>query len=395
MSGRENTTKKKSSAKGAGAGNNNNATSENENQSVESVAAHSSKEYSTPKDSSRMISVRPIAVATSRSQNPRTQTLRGYTSTLRSRSNASNVLKSPLQKTKRALSPNNSVGPPAEAASNEYPPAEVPSNTRNYLPTNILQFPLSDAVLEERLNMVRGFSKNQIQIDNFILKNCANLTLVLLGLVKNPQQYLQICTRRNKATFFSEIERTIKNTNATCQLSLEKQKVLPQEPYYAVLQKYIKPYLRAGFATIVHFKFDDTHHHSLLVRKSENGIFELIDAQERASNGSYPYRQSFTLSAHYTYKPNQNIIEIHYYSGPTYETITNPSAIAECLEQTEEFPENVPEQIRILYSRPNKTKKNSNKNNNKNKNKNKKSNNPNNNSKRNNTKNTTTRNERP
>ena len=312
------------------------------------------RQAQTPQDS-----LQPIAIATlnkpEETQQLRTTTpLNKYprSQNPRAKSNQSGLFQT-LVRASRKRSPS-SIQKPNPALNQQVLPSRMKTNQ-----DTLLQFAVSDQQLEERLQLVRAFSKNQIQLSDYILQNCANLTLVLLGLIQNPKKYLQVCTRRSKATQFTEISRTIKNTNEGCLL---EEVEIPFHfyrrngqsiSYDRAITEYIGPELKPGYATLIHFQYG-THNHCILVRKtSGNEIVELIDAQDVATDGTYPFRQNLTHGAgSLQFSPGPNIKGIKYYIGPAYDKVYNPSAIVECLAEQEVFSDNVPEVIKALYSKP-------------------------------------------
>lgn len=185
----------------------------------------------------------------------------------------------------------------------------------------ILQIPISYEELKQRLELTKGYSELHKKEEQLL--NCANLVLVLLGLVTEPEKYLLKCYDRSAVTkeyelntiiveAFQKAEITYKGEAYTNLFDHAKIFELSEEITYQALFKEIQKYMSQNHGTPLGITFEDGTMHLVLLYK---GFFaaRLIDPQSVTKLGFYPLTNIFL-----TKNPFQNNIKnIIVFAGPT------------------------------------------------------------------------------
>lgn len=183
---------------------------------------------------------------------------------------------------------------------------------------DLLQIPVTDEELHERLVITKDFSK---AARKNILLNCANLTFVLLGLVEDPKNYLGFCTTRNRGTQDSEIEDVIVGALAKAGIEYNSQNKLTEKTMdkpedYTKTMNYFLEILSVGNATPLWFEFTNDVLHLVFLRKKDKTTLELIDSQDINRDASYPLTtKHYGIFNIQPYK--KNIRKILWLKGPT------------------------------------------------------------------------------
>jgi hypothetical protein len=136
----------------------------------------------------------------------------------------------------------------------------------------LFQVAVSNEQLEERLNTTEPYSR---RLSEPYLMNCANLTMVLLGIV-TAEEYLSVCTKRGHGTPFKETKIFIEDAFRKC----GKSATASMYPFRADLDKLktLADGLLPGYATYL-ILYHETTSHAVLLRKDKCNQFFLIDAQ--------------------------------------------------------------------------------------------------------------------
>ena len=185
------------------------------------------------------------------------------------------------------------------------------------------------------LNM--NFIKTKAAVDEYQgnqALNCLNLTVVLLGIIEDPKEYLKICKERNRSTPLQELNNITKNAFQKIGVpykGLESfthvNEIKPMNPLLLSLQKLGK-YLHNGHATPVGFQYDDGQGHMALLRKDKKGSLELIDPQLYAEDGTYPFRTPIVLFSK-EYKPipyAKSVVKVVGFQGPSMSGLSSAFA---------------------------------------------------------------------
>lgn len=188
----------------------------------------------------------------------------------------------------------------------------------------LLQVPLTEFQLTERLKITVATSAKEKQGNQLL--NCANLTIVLLGLVTKPENYLLKCYDRSNFTEMYELNTILseafKKANVKYKganyneplahtVTVETSMKLP----WGDILKTIGEKLKYGYATPLGITFKDKSQHLVVLRKNLGGILELIDPQQiDPRTQTYPLRRTIQL---FNWSPYpQRITEIICFGGP-------------------------------------------------------------------------------
>ena len=185
----------------------------------------------------------------------------------------------------------------------------------------LLQIPLSEFALQQRLKIT--LETSQAKKPENLLVNCANLVIVLLGLVTKPENYLLKCYDRDAITEMAELDTIVREAFSKANVKYKGQAYnginsnqvvneIQRDLVYGQILNALGEKLKNGYATPLGITFQDGNKHLVLLRKDVAGNLELIDPQVVDKDGSYPLRRTiyrfFNLSP-YKSLP-KNIIHI-------------------------------------------------------------------------------------
>jgi hypothetical protein len=184
----------------------------------------------------------------------------------------------------------------------------------------ILQIPISYEELKQRLELTKAYSELHKKEEELL--NCANLVLVLLGLVTEPENYLLKCYDRSALTqeyelntivveAFQKAEITYKGEAYTNLFEHAKFLEITEENTYEKVLKDIQKYMSQNHGTPLGITFEDGTMHLVLLYK---GFFaaRLIDPQLVTKLGFYPLTNIFFIKNPFI----KNIKNIIVFAGP-------------------------------------------------------------------------------
>jgi hypothetical protein len=186
----------------------------------------------------------------------------------------------------------------------------------------LLQIPLSDEQLNQRLELTAPMSKRNKPGEE--LTNCANLVLVLLGLIDNPIPYLLKCTSRERPTQEHELDTVVTEAFREAEVTykgaaytdiLGSHAVLTKNYYFLTMHKLVWT-LAKGYATPLGITFEGGVNHLTILRKKKNGNVEFIDPQDVMPDGSYPFRKSINPFLFFNLYFPVRITALIYFNGP-------------------------------------------------------------------------------
>lgn len=129
------------------------------------------------------------------------------------------------------------------------------------------------------------------------LANCANVSLVLLGIIENPRQYLDTCTDRRLVTEEAELSEIF--VRALANGGYEHTGFSQDPPRNVVFLPVdgensfgtqiwkIGQHMENGFSSLVGFIYENNSQHMALLLKVGHTVI-LIDAQTYGDDGGYP-----------------------------------------------------------------------------------------------------------
>jgi hypothetical protein len=164
-----------------------------------------------------------------------------------------------------------------------------------------LQIPLSEFALEQRLKITKETS--QAEKSGNLLLNCANLVIVLLGLVTKPENYLLKCYDRDAITEMAELDTIVKGAFLKANVKYKGQvynginsnqvvNEIQRDLVYGQILNALGEKLKPGYATPLGMTFREGNQHLALLRKDVAGNLEFIDPQAVDRDGSYPLRRT-------------------------------------------------------------------------------------------------------
>jgi hypothetical protein len=173
----------------------------------------------------------------------------------------------------------------------------------------LLQIPLSEFALGQRLKITLETSEGKKK-ENFLV-NCANLVIVLLGLVTKTEDYLLKCYDRRNYTEMYELDTIVKEAFQKANVKYKGEKYdgitpnavineIQRDLTYGQILNALGEKLKNGYATPLGITFQAGNMHLAVLRKDVAGNLEFIDPQAVEKDGSYPLRrriyQFFNLS---------------------------------------------------------------------------------------------------
>lgn len=191
---------------------------------------------------------------------------------------------------------------------------------------------VSDGMLKKRLQKTKEYSQSAGQ--NKMFYNCANLTVVLLGLIEKEDKYLDTCVKRDRGTVYHELDlitqsvckkagikylgREYSGTGKNLQeddTHMTVTDVTQQFPFTTQLIN-IGETLPKSYATFLGVIFADGVNHTCLLRKSDSGLLELVDPQILGVDKKYPLR--YIISGSVDCNPFRKVVtQIIHFEGPS------------------------------------------------------------------------------
>ena len=164
----------------------------------------------------------------------------------------------------------------------------------------LLQIPLSEFALKQRLKIT--LETSQAKKKGNLLVNCANLVIVLLGLVTKPENYLLKCYDRDAITDMTELDTIVKEAFLKANVKYKGEvyngihsnqvtNEIQRDLVYGQILNALGEKLKHGYATPLGITFQDGNQHLVVLRKDLAGNLELIDPQAVDKDGSYPLRR--------------------------------------------------------------------------------------------------------
>lgn len=186
----------------------------------------------------------------------------------------------------------------------------------------LFQIYLNADQIDKRLKITKQYSQTQI---SGVLLNCANLSLVVLGLVK-AEYYLEACTIRKKTTEDQELLDYITDALRQCGNNAKL--------YGTELINYSKNTLEDlidslsnEYATGLVIQWTNNTGHMLIIGKNEDGDPYILDPQIPNQDGSYPLKIEGVDNIHNYFKGN--VKGYHAIYSPTHITIGKTKSLAE------------------------------------------------------------------
>jgi hypothetical protein len=188
----------------------------------------------------------------------------------------------------------------------------------------LLQIPLSEFALEQRLKLT--IETSEAKKEGNLLVNCANLVIVLLGLVTKPENYLLKCYDRDAITEMAELDTIVKEAFSKANVKYKGQvyngissnqvtNEITRDLVYSQILNTLGVKLKPGYATPLGMTFREGNQHLVLLRKDVAGNLELIDPQVVDRNGSYPLRRK--IYPYFNLSPYKKLLKnIIHFVGP-------------------------------------------------------------------------------
>jgi hypothetical protein len=163
------------------------------------------------------------------------------------------------------------------------------------------------------------------------LNNCANLSLVYLGLLKDPVSYLETCTGRGIATNTGEIGEVIRGAVKKIGITLPPfvEGVNPSlgpvdaEHTFSARLREIGESLIPEHATIIGVQFADGSRHAAILKKEKNSDLIFEDYQIIMPDGSYPASTAVPDAGDQAVPYAQPITTVYAFLGPNLSEFHN------------------------------------------------------------------------
>lgn len=187
-------------------------------------------------------------------------------------------------------------------------------------------FQVNGAGLEDRFAIVAPYSHVEM---SYNIQNCTNISLVLLGIIENPEKYLETCTSRYMGTSVTEtgyiLEQALGNAGIPFGKKLEFVSIDVSDPAtFGTKLWEIGKQLRDDFATPLDIIWDNNKRHTVILKKIINfwkgEVLLFIDGQVMDENGEYPLLQMIPESEKETIFQSptyaRQIVKLIAYLGP-------------------------------------------------------------------------------